>query len=363
MSHPTFEDVRRLAEWEPPLGVLSVYLQLDPADRGGAWRTSLRNGLAAVRERRDGLDHDGQAALQATVKRVEERFANHERQLPRGEVGFVEVASRPGAESWWPTHLMPNSTEPVSFSERPLVAPLLHLVERCAPCGVALLSAERVRLLERAPGHLEELESWELSVFSRDWRERKTQRVPDPARAQAVSASGRDQFDERLGESRRRFLGECGRLAAAAAAERSWPRLLVFGSGDHLADFRHGVPANGLSLELAGDADLISDPVGKLEAPVAAALQRIDAERDRELVERALGEAHGGTHGATGPQETGAALDEGRADRLVFDAGRAADPERLIRAALATGAGLSAVEGEAAELLEPAGGVAALLRY
>lgn len=363
MSHPTFEDVRRLAGWEPPLGVLSVYLQLDPGDRGGAWRTALRNGLAAVRERRDGLDHDGQAALQATVKRVEERFANHERHLPRGEAGFVEVAARPGAESWWPTHLAPGSAEPVSFSKRPLVAPLLHLVERCAPCGVALLSAERVRLLERAPGHLEEVESWELSVFSHDWRERKTQRVPDPARAQGVSASGRDQFDERLGENRRHFLGECGRLAAAVAAERSWSRLLVFGSGDHAADFRPGVPADGLSLELGGDADLISDPPGKLEEPIAAALQRIDAERDRELVRRALDEAHGGSHGATGRQETEAALGEGRVDRLVLDAGRAADPERLIRAALATGATVTAVEADAGELLEPAEGVAALLRY
>ena len=258
---------------------------------------------------------------------------------------------------------MPSSAEPVRFSERPLVAPLLHLVERCAPCGVALLSAERVRLLERAPGHLEEVESWELSIFSRDWRERKAQRVPDPARAQGVSASGHDQFDERLGENRRRFLGECGRLAAAVAAERSWPRLLVFGSGDHVADFRHGVPADGLALEAGGDADLISDPLGKVEAPVAAALERIDAERDREVVRRALEGAHGGTHGAAGAQEAGTALEEGRVDRLVFDAGRAADPERLIRAALATGAAVSAVEGEVAELLEPAEGVAALLRY
>jgi hypothetical protein len=362
MTLPTFEDARRLAEWQPPLGVVSVYLRLDPGDRGGAWRTGLHNGLAAALEGQDELDHRTRLALRATADRVAERFANHERDLPRGEIGFLEVAAEPAEQRWWSTHLSPEGTN-VRFAERPLLAPLLCLIERGTPRGVALASAERVRLLEWAPGRLEELHSWELSLFSGDWRERKAPRVADPARAQAVSSAGRDQYDQRLEDSRHRFLGECGRLSASLAPERGWRQLLVFGAAEHVRDLRHGVPSSALAVEAGGDADLISDPPAKLEQPVAAAAERLDGARDRELVERALEQTRGGMRGTAGPQETEAALGEARVERLVLDAARADGSEALVRAALASGAGVSAVTGEAAELLAPVDGVAALLRY
>lgn len=364
MDLPTFEDARRLAEWEPPLGVVSVYLRLDPGDRGGAWRTELHNGLAAVREQAGQLDHDAAKALRATVERIGEHFENHGRDRPRGEAGFVEVAAEPAAERWWSTHLAPSTAAAASFARRPLVAPLLCLVEHGAPRGVALVSAERVRVLEWAPGQLEELAGWELSIFSRDWRERKAPRSADPARGQAVSASGRDQFDERLEENRHRFLGECGRLAAELAARRGWRRLLLFGAADHLRDLHHTLSSSaGLAVEEAGDADLISEPPANLEQPIAAAAERLDGDRDRELVERALEQTRGGMRGSAGPQETEAALDEARVERLVLDAARADGSEALVRAALSSGAGVSAVTGEAAELLAPVDGIAALLRY
>jgi hypothetical protein len=364
MALPSFEDARRLAEWQPPLGVVSVYLRLDPGDRGGAWRTELHNGLTAVRELAGGLDHEAAKALRATVERIGVRFENHERDLPRGEVGFVEVGVEPAAERWWSTHLAPSTAATASFAQQPLVAPLLCLVEHGAPCGVVLVSAERVRVLEWAPGHFEELASWELSIFSRDWRERKARRSADPARGQGVSASGRDQFDERLEENRHRFLGECGRLASELAAKRGWRRLLLFGGADQLRDFRHALPSSaGLAVEDAGEVDLISEPPARLEQPIAAAAERLDGARDRELVERALEEARGGMRGAVGPQETEAALGEARVEQLVLDAARADGSEALVRAALASGAGVSAVGGEAAALLADVDGVAALLRY
>jgi hypothetical protein len=364
MSWPTFEDAQRLAEWRPALGVVSIYLGVDPGDRGGAWRTELHNGLAAVRERAGGLDHEAAKALRATVERIGERFDNHERSLPRGEAGFVEVAAAPAAERWWSTHLAPETAATASFAERPLVAPLLCLVEHGVPRGVALVSSERVRMLEWAPGRLEELHSWELSIFSRDWRERKAQRPADPARGQAVSGSGHDQFDERLEDSRHRFLGECGRLAMRLAGERGWRRLLVFGGAEHARDFSRAMPASpGLAVQAAGDGDLISEPPARLERPIGAAAGRLDGERDRELAERALEQARGGMRGTAGRQETEAALGEARVERLVLDAGRADGSEALVRSALGSGAAVSTVSGEAAELLGPVDGVAALLRY
>jgi Bacterial archaeo-eukaryotic release factor family 10 len=384
MSHPTYDDARRLVEWRPSLGVVSVYVGFDPADRGGAWRTELRNALTHVLEARKGGGHEERVALRATVGRIEDRFANHDRSLPRGEVGFVEVSERGGRDHWWAPHLAPQAEVCACVAERPVVSPLLYLAEHGCPRGAALLSAERVRLLEWAPGTLEELESWQLTVHSGDWRERKAQRVSDPARGQAVSAAGRDRFDDRLADSRERFLTECGRSAARMAKERGWQQVDVFGTPDNVRCFRQGAAeVDGPPVEVGGEADLISVAAdAKLEARIEEAARRLAIERDRALIERALDEARGGTRGAAGQQETLAALEEGRVSHLVADAAHAAaacsgpviaaerapldgvvELEPLAGRALVSSAKISTVVDEAAELLAPVDGVAALLRY
>lgn len=388
MAHPTLEDVRRLGSWRPARGVVSVYLRFDPADRGGGWRTELRNGLAVVLDEADRLDHEMRSAVQATGERLLERFDDRDhRGLPRGEIGFVEVAQTPAEEHWWPTRF-PLHTSGTALRDTPAIAPLFSLIEMGRPRGVALVSAERVRLLEWAPGSLEELESWELAVFSRDWRERKARGVSDPARSRGVSASGHDQFGERLNENRHRFLGECRVLAAQAAAGREWPEILAFGPSPHLTSFSEGGAPAGPAVEPAGDGDLVPIPLGQLEAPIAKAAYRIIDERDHRLVERIVEEARGHTHGALGLQETLSALGEGRVDHLVLaarhlvlepDQARArtrvadgdprsqtapsVDCELLVRRALDSGASISAVSDAAAELIDAAEGVAALLRY
>jgi hypothetical protein len=357
------EELRRLADWAPPLGVISVYLALDPGDRGGGWRTELRNGLAGVMNGNDPLDHETAKALRATTDRIAERFANHERSLPRGEVGFVEVSARPGTESWWTSHLAPDTPVPVVLGARPVVAPFVDLLGRATPRGVALLSGERVRLLEWVPGRVEELHDWELTVFSRDWRERKAPRVSNPSRAQAVSPSGHDQFEERLEENRHRFLGECGGLSARNAAERDWGELLLFGAPEHRREFEHGIAAPALRVQAADGADLISGQVSRLAAPIGKSVERLQVSAERDLAERAIDEARGGRRGTVGAQETEAALAEGRVETLLFDASHAAGFEEMVRRALESGAGLVAVTGPGAELLSAVEGVAAILRY
>src|SRR5690348_967240 len=108
MSQPTLEEVREISKWRPELGVLSVYLGFDPADRGGAWRTELRNGLDTTLDAYKEVDHDLRVALRATAKRVMERFEDGDlRPPPRGEIGFVAVSEKEGAEHWWGTGAEP----------------------------------------------------------------------------------------------------------------------------------------------------------------------------------------------------------------------------------------------------------------
>lgn len=364
MSEPTWEEAREVSEWRPELGVLSVYLGFDPADRGGAWRTELRNALDAILETHKEAEHDLRVALRATAKRLTERFEDGElRPPPRGEVGFVEVAEKEGVEHWWGTGAPPVADACVEYAAEPAVAPLIALVCRGGARGVAVVSAERVRLLRCEGGALQELEDWELSLFSLDWRERKSQSANNPSRAQGVSASGHDQYGERLEHNRHRFLGECGELAARALDEQGLAEAIVFGPVKDAEPFEAGFHAAKASVVRGGDGDLISVPTGKLGETVGAAIERLDGERDRTVVERALGEAKGGSRGSVGIQETKEALAEGRVDHLVLDRALDGDVESLLRAAFAGSSTVTIVGDELAEPLAEAEGVAAILRY
>jgi hypothetical protein len=303
-------------------------------------------------------------ALRATAKRVLERFEDGDlRPPPRGEVGFVAVSEKEGAEHWWGTGAPPAADACVEYAPGPVVVPLIELCCHGAARGVALLSSERVRLLRCAEGTLEELEDWELSVFSLDWRERKAQSANNPARAQGVSSSGHDQYDERLEHNRQRFLTECGGLAARALEKGGLDQAIVFGPAKDVESFNAGLGSAKAELALGGGQDLISVPKGKLGEVVAEAIERLDSERDRAVVERALGEARGGSRGSAGIQETKEALLEGRVDHLVFDAAIGDDAEEMVRAALAGSAQVTIVRDELAEPLAEAEGVAAVLRY
>lgn len=362
MTHPTLADARELTEWKPPLGVISVYLGFDPADRGGAWRTGLRNGLDLVLEAAKDAEHAPRVALRATAKRLSERFEDGDlRPPPRGEAGFVEVAEKGGTERWWGTGAAPAAPACVEFGEEAVVTPLVDLACRGQARAVALLSSERVRMLRCDGGTLEEVEDWELTITSLDWRERKSQSANHPA--QGVSSSGHDQFDERLEHNRHRFLVECGRLTAHRLDDQELGEVIVFGPAQDVDGFRAGFNSPRAELSIGGETELISTPRGKLTDLVSEAVERLDRDRERDLVDRALEEARGGSRGAVGLQEIGEALVEGRVDHLVLDAAIGDPAEGLVRGALAGGARVTVVRDEVAEPLAEAEGVAALLRY
>jgi hypothetical protein len=361
MAHPTFEDARRLSDWEPALGVVSVYLAFDPADRGGAWRTELRNGLDQLLEAAKDADHERRVALRAVAKRITERFEDGDhRPPPRGAAGFIEVAEKNGTEHWWGTGAAPQASACVELGERPSLAPLVDLACRGEQRGIAIVSLERVRLLLFAEGELSELEDWELEVTSLDWRERKVRTDGSGGHA---GPSGKDEYGDRLDHNRHKFLGEAGALVGKALEERGIGRALAFGPTVDLESFESGLGAPKVKLGVGGEADLISTPTGQLRETVAAAVENADAERESRLVAAAMEEVRGGSRGASGLQDVGEAVAEGRVERLVMDAGLGAPAESLVRGALAGSAKITVVHGAAAEALSSAEGAAAILRY
>ena len=378
MRFPDERAVKDLLAWRPPLGVISVYLDLRPEDRGEAWRIELEHGLAAAVKRGAGERRTHKDPLEQTAKRIQARFpiqpSEHE---GRTHVGFVEVASKAGREEWFDLQL-PLGTSTVLINNRPVLLPLMTLIDDGAPQGVAVVSSERVRLFVWAFGHLEEIADTELEITSLDWRERKARRSSDPARVQGAKAAGRDQYGQRLDANRERFLREMGELAVRELREREIDELLVFGDAAHVRELADGVGSRA-TVHVAGEQNLIASPSGEIVTHATTAIEELNRRREAELVLRVFDEAQGGTRGALGPQETSQALAEGRVEHLLVDPERNYDDapivaldgddedvpvlDRLVGAALRTSAHVTPVEGEAADRLASSDGLAALLRY
>ena len=369
--------LRRLSEWQPPHGVLSVYVNADPADRGRAWWIALRDRLREIV--REAAPHDERVAVEAAASRVLERFPEDgPPPQGRGHAGFIEVAKRP-EEVWRDMQTPPRRTE-VLRSPRPYLRPLVEIFDEAPYVGVVLASAERVRLLEWSMGALRELDDWEIVLWSRDWRERKAERSLSGAH-EGASASGRDQFGQRLEANRQRFLRETGQRVGEELERRGWRHLVAFGSEPHTEALASGMPGAAGRLHDVPH-DLISSPDGEVAARVAEAIHELNRERERALT-RELAEAIGrGAGAALGPQEVLEALAEGRVRHLIFDADRdfevesAGAPgiggdggpgrsvaERMIELAVATRAEITPLDGDPAAELAKHGGVAALLRY
>jgi Bacterial archaeo-eukaryotic release factor family 5 len=364
---PSGLSLDELLDWRPDLGVLSVCVAIDPADRGQGWLTALRNELkSAVEAADDG--HDRGRALRATAERILDRFDEDELPSGRCQIGFCEVTDQRGGRDIWTAAQMDGFVTSASYGDRARLTQLLKLLDYGGAIGALAISSERIHLYEWSLGALELVQDWEAEMFMLDWRERKSQRPADPARAQGAKASGRDQFDQRLEHNRARFLEEAGRLAAGASRDRGWGRLIAFGDAEHFRELEEAVE-KGTEVELAEEANVISEDRGRVLERVNEAVSKGYRRRELELIERALeGARTPGGHGALGLIDVQRSLSEGRVDHLIYDAETAdrelaEDEDEVVERALRTSAKVTPVEGVAAERVREHGGVAAILRY
>jgi hypothetical protein len=389
MRLPDEANLRELIGWDAGLGVLSVYLEIDPGDRGGAWGIALREQLdEIVRSVREGDDRELRAAVEATVERIDDRFAPQTPPSGRMQIGFVEVSPKPGRigrEEWFSAQ---HPVEPTraAYGRRPFLRPLAEILDGGRPRAVAALSTERVRVFEWRLGTIEELAERELELLALDWRERKGPQVRDPSSAQGVTSAGRDQFDQRLEQNRRRFLKESGGRSSRELSERARRELLCFGDPKLCEAFVAGW--EGAPRRIAVDHhDVIAEPKHAIAERATQKLDELDRERGAELVEKATSAAlaRNGV-GALGPSQTARALARGQVEHLLIHAELSLDTaaldadvlqelesasprpgarldEWMVEEAILTSAEITALRDEPAERLAEHGGVGALLRY
>src|SRR4051794_19327469 len=155
------------------MGVLSVYLDVDRADRGRGWRIALVHRLRALRDTVS--DHERRKAFDEVTGRVLSYFPEEGPPPPgRTHIGFLELGA--GAGDVWRSMQVRSRGVQVVLSSRPRVGPLIEIFDQAPYAGIVAVSSERVRVLEWSLGTVKPLHDWEMVIWAQDWRERKAER-------------------------------------------------------------------------------------------------------------------------------------------------------------------------------------------
>jgi hypothetical protein len=346
-----------ILELEDSIGVLSIYVDADPALAVGtppAWQTPIRSGLRdLVKKARREWPRDERMAFEARLEQLEPELGAwlERRDLSRGRALFATVER--GEVRRVALHAVLPST--VAFGHQAQVMPLVAVREAGRPTGVAEISWTRVVLSEWGLGVLQELETIELGVDLGGERGRPT---TNPAVPQPFPE--RDRFETGVGSRVLARIREVGRGLRHEAEARGWTVVVVDGEPRFIHALQSGVGADGPSL-LVSTRPL--DGVSRSEAAdrVRVALRDRREGDQRQLIEQ----LDASTTATRDAAVVGRALAEGRVEHLVLRTTTEPDDfpssEAFLRRALATGAEITVVE--AASAAPGPDGVAALLRW
>ncbi|HEX5540032.1 MAG TPA: hypothetical protein VFX60_00460 [Micromonospora sp.] len=368
------------------LGVLSVYVNADPAGDWNATSIDLKNRYRELQRR---IAEEGPAERRREVVAVLDRLGSEVERLAtpaepgRGRIMFAALGGD------WLVRLDSQMPVPnrVVLNDGPFIHPLLELLDEGRTAGVVLVSGDDARLLEWRLGRMRMVGGLEQ------------EEVEAPhERAGQIGGGPAGQFNTPMLEHRRasqrdraqRFLDRVAEAVAGMAGERRWERILVSGGDRWTEPLAGNLPESLQDLVIRDPRVLAGLDDSSLLAAVTELLHSDHTAREQRLLER-IRDAGLGHTAALGLSQVAGALNEGRVAHLVYDpevrytgsvdddgalyaeaeggvGGRAYTPEprlteRLVERAFATGARVSPVEGAASGVLGDAAGIGALLRW
>src|SRR5919106_169663 len=294
--------VRGLAAWNPgPAPVTTLYLDTDGRryPRRSAYLTRAEDLLRSVRERAGGLDRPGFDSACRDAARIRTFLRDEfDRRGTRG----VAVFSSSSADLFRAVPLPQPVRDRASLGPRPNVVPLEALVELAETFCVTVVDREKARILLTSLGKVEELPDILDDVPGQHdqggWAQRRLQRHIEDHVLRHV---------KRVADALLRF-----------QKDRRFDRLLLAGPEEVVAelerdlhDYVRRTVAGRLSVSMS------ASPSEVLERVMAFELE-LERRREREAVERVVGEVDGGTGRAVaGLTETVDALERGRVETLV----------------------------------------------
>jgi hypothetical protein len=346
-----------IAELDDPIGVLSVYLDADPALAAGtppAWQTPVRTRLRElVDEARREWPRADRMALEARLDELEPELASllERRDLSRGRALFAAI-ERGDVRTVDLHAVLPSK---VTIAPRALVLPLVVAWQAGRPAGVAELSWAQVALSQWELGTVQEVETVELGV---DLAGEPGRPGTNPAVPQSFPE--RDRFETAVGSRVRARLREVGAKVAREAAERGWDVIVVDGDPRFVRELENGVGPNGVAL-----LPSVEPLAGVSRSEAADRVGAILRDRRKAEQQRLVGQLDASPAATRDAAAVERALAEGRVEHLLLEApsepGEFTAGEVFLRRALETGAEITVVEAASVEVGH--GSVAALLRW
>jgi peptide chain release factor subunit 1 len=302
MTPPDRGLVRGLAAWDPgPAPVTTLYLDTDGRryPRRSAFLTRAEELLRSVRKRAEDLDHPGFDSACRDTARIQTYLRDEfDRRGSRG----VAVFSSSSADLFRAVPLPQSVRDRASLGPRPNVVPLEALVELAESFGVAIVDRARARILLSSLGEIEELTSILDDVPGQHdqggWAQRRLQR--------------------HIEEHVQRHLKHVADALLRLRQEGRFDQLLLAGPDEVVAelereihDYVRRTVAGRLSVSMAAAPSEVLERVTGFEV-------ELERGREREAVDRLVGEAEGGTGRAVaGIADTLDALERGRVETLV----------------------------------------------
>lgn len=295
----TEHDLKELIDFRPRHPVLSVYLDLDPsAGSADAYKLRLRQMLK---------DLEGSSA---DDNRAAERYVEHEYDWSGRSLAIFSCAPERFFRGY---PLMVPVRSRARWTDRPYVKPLADLLDSYGGYGVAVVDKQGARLFHF---HLGELGEQEGTVGEAVRRTKRGGASAFPGRRGGTA--GRTHSAEEVAE---RNLKDAARFASRFFKEKRVRRVLIGGTDETAAQFRHLLPKAWQSLVMgsfpiemtAGHAQVLEKAMG-----VVAESQRRDEARQ---VEALITAAAKGREGVIGLADTLSAVHEGRVQRLILSEG------------------------------------------
>ncbi|MEJ2357123.1 MAG: VLRF1 family aeRF1-type release factor [Deinococcales bacterium] len=291
-----------------PSPVLSLYLDVNPARpenarkayalraRAAMERLGLPKGYTRELVARLRQDHGMPDARTLVVFAGDEPDAFFETYAIRPEIPLVEAGE--GVIARW---------------GEPYVAPLLLAVQEHRRYLVLLLGSGHVRLFELYLDEIEELDAFVQPLDSSDWRPMREHSTGMPG-VPARGGSGKDLFDKRVADWRRRFhLDVAHRLNRTLETLGADVQLILMGLEPEVGAFEAVLPAALQArvverLPAPANADA---PASELESLFTDAVRRVEEAAGAALLDRIQ------ERGVWGFAPTLQAVDEGRVYQLA----------------------------------------------
>lgn len=285
-------------------------------------------------------------------------------------------------------HPLPNR---VVLQPSAYIRPLVSAWSRDGPAGVAVVTADGVRLVDVNLGTAKSVGAYDY-IDEADRRQLVGPAGANPA-LPFESMSQNDLYDRRERDRIKRFLSRLAPTIAGVVDARDWGFLVVSGDAELVAALTEALPATMPAQVIRARYELSEASPHRVAEAVRDDLARARRDRFAALAEQIRDSALAGGNGALGLGETLGALQQGRVAHLLLDdmrswqASRARDgylvpegerppwvdgdglgrepavDERMIELAISSDAEVSLAESAAVSALAEHDGVGALLRW